>query len=74
MFAIIGDNDAPSPGPCALLANMAFNEPHERQDTVSPFATRDRQTVMFMTNGNDKSGELLGPERRAAGAQSKSWP
>ncbi|ALI01285.1 hypothetical protein C1Y08_23020 [Pseudomonas sp. FW306-02-F02-AA] len=34
----------------------------------------DRQTVMLMTNRNDKSGELLGQERRRRWSQSKNWP
>ena len=29
-----------------------------------PLTTRDRKTVMFMTNSNDKSAELLGQEWR----------
>src|SRR3546814_2499447 len=33
-------------------------------DLRFPLTIRDRQTVMFMTNSNDKSGELLGRERR----------
>jgi len=36
-----------------------MNKPHEILLTI-----RDRQTVMFMTNSNDKSGELLCQERR----------
>lgn len=34
-------------------------------EALGPTLTiRDRQTVMFITNSNDKSGELLGQERR----------
>ena len=35
-----------------------------KDKTPFPPYERDRQTVIFMTNSNDKSGELLGQELR----------